>query len=63
MGEKVLVSITVSRAKDEILYKLDSSRDLENEELEYYLEQVIEGICKWKPSLCEETVKNVKKHC
>lgn len=50
----VLVEITASREKDEIVYKLDCSSDLTNEELEYYLEEIIKGICKWKPGLCEE---------
>ncbi len=58
--EKVLVAITVSREKDEIVYKLDCSKDLTSGELEYYLGKAIEGICKWKPSLCEENVKSVK---
>jgi hypothetical protein len=60
MNENVLVSITVSRNKSEIVYKLDCSSDLTNEELEYYLEEIIQGICKWKPGICEETVKGFK---
>jgi len=60
MVEKVLVAITVSKEKDELLYKLDSSRDLSKPELEYYLEKIVEGICKWKPSVCEETIKSIK---
>jgi len=48
------VAITVSRDKEEIVYKVDCSSELMNEELEYYLEEVIKGICKWKPTLCEE---------
>ena len=60
MDENILVAVTVSRDKGEIVYKVDCSSDLTNEELEYYLEEVIEGICKWKPSVCEETVKSFK---
>ena len=60
MNENILVAVTVSRDKGEIVYKVDCSSDLTNEELEYYLEEVIEGICKWKPSVCEETVKSFK---
>lgn len=60
MGENVLVSITVNRVKDEIIYKLDSASSLTNEELEYYLEQIIDGICRWKPGVCEESFKNLK---
>ena len=60
MNENILVAVTVSRDKGEIVYKVDCTSDLTNEELEYYLEEVIEGICKWKPSVCEETVKSFK---
>ena len=60
MNENILVAVTVSRDKGEIVYKVDCYSDLTNEELEYYLEEVIEGICKWKPSVCEETVKSFK---
>ena len=60
MNEKVLVQISVSRDRDEIVYKVDCSSNLTNEELEYYLKEIIEGICKWKPGVCEETVKSFK---
>ena len=59
-GENVLVSITVSREKDEILYKLDCGSDLSNEELEYYLQEIIKGICTWKPEICLENKKMLK---
>jgi len=58
MENEVLLSVTVSRKKEEIVYSVDRSNDLTNEELEYYLKEVIEGICKWKPGVCEETVQN-----
>lgn len=60
MNDTVLVAVTVSRDKEEIVYKVDCSSHLTNEELEYYLEEIIEGICKWKPDVCEETVKTFK---
>jgi hypothetical protein len=60
MNENVLLSVTVSREKDEIVYRVDCSSNLTNEELEYYLEEIIEGICKWKPGVCEESVQNFK---
>ncbi len=60
MDENVLLSVTVSREKDEVVYKVDRSGKLTNEELEYYLKEIIEGICKWKPDVCEETVQNFK---
>ncbi len=58
--DTVLVSITASREKDEIVYKLDSASSLTNEELEYYLEEIIKGICTWKPELCKNNVKTLK---
>lgn len=60
MDENVLVAITVSRNKEEIVYKVDCSSELMNEELEYYLEEIIEGICKWKPGVCEEKLHSFK---
>ena len=60
MDENVLLLVTVSRKKDEIVYSVDRSNDLTNEELEYYLKEIIHGICKWKPGICEETVHNFK---
>jgi len=58
--DTVLVSITASREKDEIVYKLDCASDLTNGELEYYLEEIIKGICTWKPGLCKNNVKTLK---
>ena len=55
-----LVSITASREKDEIIYSLDCSSTLTNEELEYYLEEIIKGICTWKPGLCQNNIKTLK---
>ena len=60
MKDAVLVAVTVRRDKDEIVYKVDCSSDLPGEELEYYLKEVIEGICKWKPGVCEEAVQSFK---
>ena len=60
MSDNVLVAVTVSREKDEIVYKVDCSSNLTNEELEHYLQEIIEGICKWKPGICEESVKSFK---
>jgi hypothetical protein len=58
--DTVLVSITASREKGEIVYKLDSASNLTKEELEYYLEEIIKGICSWKPDLCKNNVKTLK---
>jgi hypothetical protein len=59
MDENVLVSITVSRKKEEIVYKIDCAKDVKSEELAHYLDQIIEGICTWKPEICEETVNTI----
>jgi len=60
MNDTVLVEVTVSRDKGEIVYKVDCSSNLTSEELEYYLKEVIEGICKWKPNVCKEAVKSFR---
>ena len=60
MKDNVLVEVTVSRDKGEIVYKVDCSSNLTSEELEYYLKEVIEGICRWKPGVCKEAVKSFK---
>jgi hypothetical protein len=59
MDEDVLVSITVSRKKSEIAYRVDCAKDVKSEELAHYLDGIIEGICTWKPEVCEETVQTI----
>ncbi len=59
MDDNVLVTITVSRKKDEILYKVDCAKEVKSEELAHYLDEIIEGICTWKPQVCEETVQTI----
>jgi hypothetical protein len=59
MNENVLVTITVSRKKDEIGYKVDCAKEVKSEELAHYLDEIIEGICTWKPEVCEETVQTI----
>jgi hypothetical protein len=59
MDENVLVTITVSRKKDEIVYKVDCAKNVKSEELAHYLDEIIEGICTWKPEVCEETVQTI----
>jgi hypothetical protein len=58
--DDVLVAITVSREKGEIVYRLDASSDLTNEEFNYYLEELISGICKWKPDICNSNIRIAK---
>ena len=60
MEENTLVSITVSREKDDIIYRVDCSNELLNEELTHYLEEIIKGICSWKPDVCEEKTQSFK---
>jgi hypothetical protein len=59
MDENVLVTITVSRKKDEIAYKVDCAKEVKSEELAHYLDEIIEGICTWKPEVCAETVQTI----
>jgi hypothetical protein len=59
MDENVLVTITVSRKKDEIVYKVDCAKNVKSEELAHYLDEIIEGICTWKPEVCEETIQTI----
>ena len=56
----VLVAITASREKGEIVYRVDCSSALSNEEFEYYLGELISGICKWKKDICEENIRSFK---
>jgi hypothetical protein len=42
------------------MYSVECSRDLNNEEFEYYLGELISGICKWKKNICEESIKSFK---
>jgi hypothetical protein len=61
MGKNdVLVSITASRNRDEIVYKVECSSNLTNEEFEYYLGEIINGICGWKHNICEENIRSYK---
>jgi hypothetical protein len=56
----VLVAITASREKGEIVYRVECSSSLTNEEFEYYLGEMISGICKWKKDICEENLRSFK---
>jgi hypothetical protein len=56
--DNVLVAITASREKGEILYRIECSSDLSDEELEYYIGEIIDGICKWKKNVCKESIRN-----
>ncbi len=59
-NDNVLIAITASRAKGEIVYSLECSSDLTNEEFEYYLSELIGGICEWKKDICAEKLRGFK---
>jgi len=54
--DNVLVAITASREKSEIVYRVECSSSLTNEEFDYYLGELISGICKWRKDICEENL-------
>lgn len=54
----ILVMITASRDKDVLEYKVDCASSVTNEEFEYYLGEIIKGICEWKPGVCEENIRS-----
>jgi hypothetical protein len=56
--DNVLVAITASREKGEIVYRIECSSDLSDEELEYYIGEIIDGICKWKKNVCKESIRS-----
>jgi hypothetical protein len=58
VDDNTLVLITVSRNKGKIKYKVDCAKEVKSEELAHYLDEIIEGICTWKPEVCEETVQS-----
>jgi len=59
MGQNdVLVMITASRRKGDIVYKVESSSKITNEEFEYYLSEIVKGICEWKHDICVENIRS-----
>ncbi len=60
VSDNVLVAITASREKGDIVYRVDCASSLTSEELEYYLEEILKGICEWKPGVCEENILSFK---
>jgi hypothetical protein len=54
-----LVQITVSRNNGKIGYKVDCAKGVLSDELAHYLDEIIEGICTWKPEVCEEVVQTI----
>jgi hypothetical protein len=58
--DNVLIAITASREKGEIVYRVECSSALTNEEFEYYLGEIIGGVCTWKEDICEENIRSFK---
>jgi hypothetical protein len=54
-----LVVITVDRNNRGINYKVECVNNVTSDELAYHLDEIIEGICSWKPGVCEETVQTI----
>ncbi|HLN89703.1 MAG TPA: hypothetical protein VK253_06520 [Candidatus Binatia bacterium] len=59
MNEKKLVTISIKRKDGEVEYKVDCSKEVTSEELAHYLDEIIEGICTWKPEVCEDAVSTI----
>jgi hypothetical protein len=59
LDDTTLVEIKVSRKGNEIVYKVDCAKEIKSEELAHYLDEIIEGICTWKPQVCQETVETI----
>jgi hypothetical protein len=55
--DNVLVSITASREKGEIVYRVECTSNLTKEEFEYYLGEILKGICEWNKAVCEESAR------
>jgi hypothetical protein len=58
--DNVLVAITASREKGEIVYRVESASELSEEEIDYYIEEILDGLCKWKKNICKEHVRSFK---
>ena len=56
----VLVMITAGRRKGILEYEVDCASNVTSEEFEYYLGEIIKGICEWKPNVCEENIRSYK---
>ncbi len=58
--ENILVSLTASREKGEIVYRVECASDLTKEEFEYYLSEIVKGVCEWNKTICEESIRRFK---
>jgi hypothetical protein len=57
---EVLVSISASREDGELIYRVECSSKLTNEEFEYYLGEIISGVCEWRQDICEENIRHYR---
>ena len=55
-----LVKITVGRKEGVLEYKVDCASNVTSEEFEYYLGEIIKGICEWKPGVCAENIRSYR---
>ena len=60
VNKNILVAITASRGIGEIVYRVECANSLTIEEIEYYLEEMLKGICKWKPEICKKNHRSFK---
>jgi hypothetical protein len=56
----ILVTITARRKKGVLEYKVDCASSITAEEFDYYLGEMIKGVCEWKPEICRESIRSYK---
>ena len=59
MDNNELVKIIVNRKNGKIRYTVECAKEVTGAELAHYLDEIIEGICSWKPEVCQETMKTI----
>jgi len=59
VSETELVKIIVKRKEGKIFYEINCAKEVTGEELAHYLDGIIEGICNWKPEVCQEATNLV----
>ncbi len=57
--EKTLFTIVVNQTEKGIKYKVECANNITSDELAHFLDEIIEGICTWKPGVCQETVETI----
>lgn len=59
VSETELVKIIVKRKEGKIFYEVNCAKEVTGEELAHYLDGIIEGICNWKPEVCQDAANFV----